>query len=95
MPIPKPANPFYAALLVVGVVFALTACLYCVMCYRQLDPRAPVDQGVIQFLAKHGMAVMLAELALLAILTFSAIGTDDFWIRRAASLAPEPAEKKT
>ena len=80
----KPFNPFYAGLVVVGTAFAITACAYGVMTVRMLNPRAEGDQGLIQFLDDYGLAILIAELALLAVLTFAAIGTDDYWTRRAA-----------
>src|SRR5688572_25908655 len=86
----KPFNPFYAGLVVVGTAFAITACAYGVMTVRMLNPQAADDQGLIQFLDDYGLAILIGELALLAVLTFAAIGTDDYWTRRAAAnQAPE------
>jgi len=83
MPQSKPTNPFYALLLVVGVVFAITACAYCVMTVRGLDPRAD-EVGLMGVLSEHGLIMLVVELVALGILTFAAIGTDDYWTRRAA-----------
>ena len=80
MPQPKPTNPFYAALLVVGVVFAITACAYCVMTVRSLDPQAE-QQGLMRLMNEHGLVIMVVELVALGVLTFAAIGTDDYWTR--------------
>ena len=33
------------------------------------------------FMEQHGLALMIVELVVLAILTFAAIGTDDYWMR--------------
>ncbi len=83
----QPANPFYAVLLVAGVVFAITACAYCVMAFRAVMP-SPVEQtsalgaGLMRFLDEYGLWVMLAEIVVLAIATMGAIGTDDYWIKR-------------
>jgi hypothetical protein len=77
----KPVNPFYAVLVVAGVTFALTATMYGVMTVRGLDARAADQQGIIPFMQQHGLTMMIIELVVLAILTFAAIGTDDYWMR--------------
>jgi hypothetical protein len=82
MPQKKPTNPFYAALIPVGVFFALTACSYMVMAYRGLDPHSEGDTGLLGLMNHHGLVIMVVELVLLGILTVAAIGTDDFWTRR-------------
>lgn len=84
-----PVNPFYAVLVVVGVLFAITACAYCVMAFRAVTPadadRASVSGTRLMNLLDHyGMWLMLGELALLAVATLGAIGTDDYWTRQAA-----------
>ena len=84
MPQPKPTNPFYAALLVVGVVFAVTACAYCVMTVRGLDPQVN-QQGLMGLMNEHGLVIMVVELVALGVLTFAAIGTDEYWTRRAGN----------
>jgi hypothetical protein len=85
----KSPNPFYPVLLLVGVVFAITACAYGVMTVNLLTPAQVMGQGpeggLVAFLDRHGMTLMMAELAVLAVVTFAAIGTDDYWTRRAAS----------
>lgn len=80
----KPVNPFYAVLMVAGVTFALTATMYGVMTVRSLDPRAAEPTGIIAFMEQHGATLMIVELVVLAMLTFAAIGTDDYWMRAAA-----------
>ena len=77
----KPVNPFYAVLVVAGVTFALTASLYGVMVVRNLDPRAAEPTGIIAFMESHGLTLMIFELVALALLTFAAIGSDDYWMR--------------
>jgi multisubunit Na+/H+ antiporter MnhB subunit len=81
---PKVFNPFFTALLVVGTVFALTACAYGVMTVRGLDPHQQDDTGLMGVMNRWGLTILVAELAVLAVLTVLAIGTDDFWARRAA-----------
>ncbi|MCE9526240.1 MAG: hypothetical protein K8R36_09325 [Planctomycetales bacterium] len=79
----KSVNPFYAVLVVAGVTFALTASLYGAMTVRKLDVLAAESEGVMAFMEQHGLTLMLVELAALALLTFAAIGTDDYWMRAA------------
>jgi hypothetical protein len=80
-------NPFYIVLVVVGILFALTACAYGVMALRAVAVRSgeasASGQSLMQFLDRYGMWVMIGELAVLALATFGAIGTDDYWTRRA------------
>jgi hypothetical protein len=84
----KPFNPFYPLLVIVGVAFSITACAYGVMTVKMLQPAGAeevrqADTGLLPFLDRHGMTLLLSELGALAVLTFAAIGTDDFWTRRA------------
>jgi hypothetical protein len=77
-------NPFYALLVVVGVLFSLTACAYFVMTLQGANPELVRDsQGWMAVLEEHGLAILLVELAVLAVATFGAIGTDDYWTRQA------------
>ena len=88
----EPFNPFYAVLIVVGTVFAITACAYGMMAVVKLEPAgdgvSPTG-GLIGFMDRHGVTVMMVELGLLAVATFAAIGTDDYWTRRAQRLEAE------
>lgn len=85
----KVINPFYVLLLVVGVAFVITACAYGVMAVKMLDPvevteDARSSRDFVTFFDQHGMTLLLAEIGALAVLTFAAIATDDYWQRRAA-----------
>jgi hypothetical protein len=82
MPQRKPINPFYVASLPAGVAFALTACAYVVMTMRGLDPRIANEAGLVGVMNHHGVSIMMTELAVLGVLTFAAIFSDDFWMRR-------------
>ena len=82
MPQAKPFNPFYVALVPAGMVFAVTACAFGVMTVQGLDPRHAAENGLSRLLDQHGMFILAAEVAVLAILTVAAIATDDFWTRR-------------
>jgi hypothetical protein len=77
------ANPFYVALMVVGVAFALTASAYGWSARLKLDPETfDRNSAFIALMDRYGMLSMIVELGLLTILTFLAIGTDEFWERR-------------
>ena len=82
MPSKQPVNPFFAALLPVGALFGLTACAFVVMTVRGSNPQHAEDAGFIAILARHGLTIIIGELAVLAILTVAAITTDEFWVRR-------------
>jgi hypothetical protein len=89
MPQTKSVNPFYPPLVVVGVVFALTACAYGVMTVRGLDPHQAGEGGLVGFMDEYGLLLMVAELCLLGVLTVAAIGTDEYWTRRFERLQRE------
>jgi len=86
----KFANPFYGVLIVTGLVFALTAVCYGVMAFREAQPAAAGQVQVGQkhllmvWMSQHGEMALLSELGFLAVFTFAAIGTDEFWQRRNA-----------
>lgn len=87
----KSANPFYGLLVVTGIAFALTATTYGVMAFRDARPAAaadesvtaPADHPLLIWMSRHGEAALIAELVFLALCTFAAIGTDEYWQRRA------------
>jgi hypothetical protein len=89
----KFANPFYGLLLAAGIVFALTAVCYGVMAFHDARPlvaqdapaQAQADHPLLAWMRERGEAALLVELAFLAVFTFGAIGTDDYWQRRARS----------
>jgi hypothetical protein len=86
----KFANPFYGLLLVTGIVFALTAVCYGVMAFRDAQPvaagqpQAAPKHPLMVWMSRHGEMALMSELAFLAVFTFAAIGTDEFWQRRNA-----------
>lgn len=86
-------NPFYVLLVIVGIAFTLTACAYGVMAIRAIHPSAagkysrddnPAGKALLVFLDRHGASTLAAELGLLAVCTFGAIGTDQYWTRKKA-----------
>ncbi len=65
----EPVNPFYVLLVLLGIVFLVTACAYGVMAYRAISPalaRQNDGHPLTEFLDKHGMLLLAVELALLA-----------------------------
>ena len=89
----KFSNPFYGLLLMAGIAFALTATAYGVMAFRDRETSrtaaetataASVEHPLMSWMSQHGEAALMTELALLALCTFGAIGTDDYWQRRKA-----------
>jgi len=86
----KFANPFYGLLLVAGIAFAITATAYGVMAFRYREtPRIAVasaanpEHPLMAWMRQHGETALMTELAILAVCTFAAIGTDDYWQRLA------------
>ncbi len=87
-PYKKSANPFYTLLVVIGLTFVVTAAAYGVMATRESRAATtgePVaEHALLQWMHEKGNTALLAELALLAVCTVGAIGTDEYWQRRAA-----------
>jgi len=85
---PKPTNPFYVVLLIAGVFFVVTACSYFVMTIKGRDmslsgQEDPSSQRFVEIVDRYGFAALMIELGVLAGATFAAIGTDEYWTRRA------------
>lgn len=83
MPKPKAINPFYILLVIVGLVFAITAFAYGVMAFAAMKQAPTAESRLFEFLDEHGVLLMGGELGLLGLFTFAAMGTDEFWRRRA------------
>ena len=92
-------NPFYAVLVVVGSVFALTACAYGVMAVQganMMTRPAAASTGprqgaeLMDLMDEHGLLIMGVEIGVLAVAVIGAITTDDFWHRRAAARRQTP-----
>lgn len=92
----EPVNPFYILLVVLGIVFFITACAYGTMAYRAISPDKAEQSSheLMAFLDRNGMQLMGLELALLAGATFGAMWLDQFRARRQkpASRGPFDAE---
>jgi hypothetical protein len=101
----KFANPFYALLLVAGIAFALTATAYGVMAFRdrgaglaiaiETKATAGPEHPLMTWMSRHGEPALMTELALLAVCTFAAIGTDDYWQRRNKTKSIEQGARST
>jgi hypothetical protein len=82
-------------LVITGLAFVMTAMVYVVMACRDANTRdrpaaevaaalaAADDHPLMQWMQRNGNAALVTELGLLAVCTFAAIGTDNFWQRRA------------
>jgi len=88
----EPINPFYILLVVLGIVFFITACAYGTMAYRAISPDKAEQSSheLMAFLDRHGMQLMGLELALLAGATFGAMWLDQFRARDLKPAAPDP-----
>ncbi|HTN76609.1 MAG TPA: hypothetical protein VL096_15220 [Pirellulaceae bacterium] len=87
----KHINPFYVILVVLGVVFAITACAYGVMTVKMSTAQGISESagaGLIALMNTHGLMILLVELGLLAVATFAAMATDDYWQKRDAQEPP-------
>lgn len=90
----KPFNPFYVLLVIVGIVFTVTACAYGVMAVKMSTAQgisASSGSGLMELMSKHGLVILLVELVILALATFAAIGTDEYWQKRNSQEPPHDA----
>jgi hypothetical protein len=79
----EPINPFYVLVVILGVVFLITACGYGTMTYRAFAPGARgAEHPLMEFLDRYGMPVMAAELILLGAVTFGAMWLDGWRARQ-------------
>ena len=73
-------NPFYVALLIAGIAFAVTACAYAMMIVvKQRGDSTGPEHPLIHLMEEQGLVILLVELGLLTVFTFAAIGTDEWW----------------
>ncbi|HAY81947.1 MAG TPA: hypothetical protein DCY79_19260 [Planctomycetaceae bacterium] len=90
-------NPFYFLLVIVGCAFALTACAYFVMTTMARDATTwqEVDSGgpLMAWMDQYGFTLMVVELALLAVFTFAAIATDEYWTKKGVTDRRADAEQ--
>lgn len=72
-------NPFYLLLGIVGFLFTITAMSYCMAVLRGVRPdRAAATRAhpVQQLMDRHGTAILVGELVVLAIATVGAVAVD-------------------
>jgi hypothetical protein len=74
-------NPFYLLSVIVGVAFTVTACAFGLLILRTnrglYSPEADSsEQPLMNLLDQHGLAILGAEVALLAAVTIAAIALD-------------------
>lgn len=84
------ANPFYVVLVLASIAFTITACAYGVMTVRALkpDPAAAASEhedGLLDFLNRHGAPLLFVELAVLGISAVLAMSTEQYWSNRNAA----------
>ena len=82
-------NPFYALLIVVGALFAVTAFAYGVMTLHAVRTVADAGHRQLQhpllgWFEQYGNLALLVQLGILGALTCAAIGTDGYWDRQAS-----------
>ena len=87
-------------LLIAGVMFVITACSYFVMTIKGRDmsiggPADAASQRFVEVVDRYGFAALMIELVILAIATFAAIGTDEYWQRRADRQAEQRHREET
>jgi hypothetical protein len=80
-------NPFYALLIPAGMAFVVTGFAYGFMAFQMVNAGGDgadlyADHPLFAWLRTHGNTAMLVELAVLAVLTVGAIGTDSWWTER-------------
>jgi hypothetical protein len=85
----KSRNPFYVLLVIVGIAFVVSACAYGFMAYSDvmlIEGGPSSGSRLMQFMDQHGMKLLVGEVLLLGLFTVGAIGTDEYWQRRATNL---------
>ena len=72
-------NPFYALLGLAGLAFTLTATSYCLSVLRGVRPETSrmASTGLMAVMDKHGTAILVGELVVLAIATVGAVALDN------------------
>ncbi|MCH2117832.1 MAG: hypothetical protein MK161_09070 [Pirellulales bacterium] len=90
-------NPFYALLIVVGSLFAITAFAYGVMTLHAVRTVANMGPSQLQhpllaWFKEYGSLALLVQLGILGVLTFAAIGTDSYWDRQGSLTESSPEQ---
>lgn len=76
----KRANPFYVLLGIVGFLFTVTACMYCLSVLRGIRPSDPaISPHAMEILMdEYGTTLLIIEIVVLAVATFGAVTVDHF-----------------
>ena len=71
-------NPFYVLLGLAGLAFTLTATSYCLSVLRGVRPETArlARTGLMSVMDRHGTAILVGELVVLAIATVGAVAFD-------------------
>ena len=71
-------NPFYALLGVAGFAFTVTATSYCLSVLRGVRPETSraASTGLMAVMDRHGTAILVGELVVLAVATVGAVALD-------------------
>jgi len=99
-------NPFYILLMVVGAIFAATACAYGAMStyYARALQEMPLEdaariveqrEGWMALLDEHGMTIMFWQLVALGVCTVAAITTDGIWKNDSSPNVADIPQKKS
>ena len=76
----EPINPFYIILVVVGVVFVVTACAFTLLLLAQnrttTSGAFSGSSPLMEFLREHGMMLMAAEIVVLGLASAGAMWLD-------------------
>jgi hypothetical protein len=75
----KKINPFYPLLILVGIIFFISATSYGVMAIRETSGTETTanQTGLLGFMNQYGDWLLIIEVLLLGFLTVAAIGTDE------------------
>jgi len=92
-------NPFYTLLIPAGLAFCITGFAYGMMAFQEVNAgRAAIEQTaghpLFLWLQAHGTTAILIELAILAVLTVGAIGTDSWWMEEKKDLPANDANER-
>ncbi len=89
------ANPFYVALLVAAAVFCVTCCAYALWFGGVFDRGGWQNHVLVDFLRRRGERVLAIELAVVALLTFASLATDQWWRTRGLPSSSPPSSAPT
>ncbi len=86
----EPINPFYTLVVLLGVLFAITAFAYGTMAYRAVAQEES-GRNLMTLLDEHGAMILTVELGLLGLATFGVMWLEGVYSRRKESSQEKPA----